>query len=134
MASPNAGSAPAASPNTFTAEEIAALESEHRRIGRIPSEHGDYEVVIRSAKKSEWSIFKKKILDDDVREKADAQETLIVQCCVAVKYRGRVAFGKEARPLLIELIDDYPAMPDAKSVSDLIKTLNGDVGGVSSGK
>lgn len=121
--------------NTFSADEIAALEAEHRRIGRIPSEHGDYEVVIRSAKKLEWSTFKKRILDEDIREKAEAQEGLLMACVVAVAYRGRRAFGAaEARKLLAELTDDYPAMPDAPGVTSLIKTLNGDVGGARSGK
>ena len=123
-----------AAPNTFTPEEIAQLESEYRRIGVIPSEHGDYALVIRSAKRVEWNTFKKRVLDDDIREKADAQVSLVSSCCIAVKYRGRSAFAQDARKLLEEVLDDYPAMPDQPPVTALIKTLNGDVGGARSGK
>lgn len=113
--------------NVFTPEEIAALESEHRRIGRIPHAEGDYEIVIRSAKKAEWRMFRGRAHSDE--ERADAQEQLVMACVVAVKYRGEMATGTEpARRLLARVLDDYPAIPDDKSVSALIKKLNGDVG------
>lgn len=121
--------APAPSANVFTDEEIAALEAAHRRIARVPGGEGDYEIVFRSAKKSEWSMFRKRAHDDDVREKAEAQEVLLTQCVIAVVYRGQKAIGvTEARKLLAEVLDDYPQIPDDKNVSNLIKKVNGGVG------
>jgi hypothetical protein len=113
--------------NTFTADEIKALELEHRRIGVIPSSEGAFEVVIRSAEKLQWRKFRSAALDDDSR--ADAQENLITDTVVAVAYAGEKAIGKEpARALLKKLLNDYPAMCDSKHTSDLVKKLNGDVG------
>lgn len=113
--------------NTFTPEEIAALEAEHRRIGRVPHAEGEYELVIRSAKKAEWRMFRGRIHSDD--ERADAQEQLVTACVVAVRYRGETAIGSAAaRILLAKVLEDYPGIPDAKAVSDLVKKLNGDVG------
>lgn len=119
--------APVIVSNTFTAEDIARLEAEHRRIGRIPHAEGDYEIIIRSAKKAEWRMFRGRAHSDE--ERADAQEQLVTACVVAVKYRGETAEGTDAaRKLLARVFDDYPAIPDDKSVSALIKKLNGDVG------
>lgn len=113
--------------STFTDEEIKALELEHRRIGRLPHEEGAYEVVIRSADKLQWRAFRNAAHDDDAR--ADAQENLIMATVVAVAYGGEKAIGREpARALLKKLLDDYPAMPDDKHVSAMIKRLNGGVG------
>ncbi len=118
-------SAPVA--NTFTPEEIAALEAEHKRVGRIPGGDGAYEIVIRKANKPEWRMFRGNAHDDDA--KADAEETLVTQCCGAVGYEGRKAIGKEpSRALLAEVLNDWPQSPDDKNVSALIKKLNGGVG------
>lgn len=119
--------ADATSPNTFTDDEIAALEATHKRIARIPHEDGLFEIIIRHAEKLHWRVFRGSAHKED--EVADAQETLIRQCVVAVKYEGEVAVTKEAaRALLDRLLIDWPAVCDDKKVSDLIKKLNSGVG------
>lgn len=113
--------------NTFTDDEVRGLEAQHKRIGRIPHEEGLYEIVIRHAEKLQWRVFRASAHKED--EVSDAQETLIRQCVVAVAYEGEKAFGKDAaRALLDRLLLDWPAVPDDKKVSELIKKLNSGVG------
>jgi hypothetical protein len=117
----------APAPNTFSDDEMAALEAANKRVARIPHEDGVYEIVIRHAQKLEWRKFRGSAHDEDAI--SDAQETLITQCVVAVAYEGEKAIGKDAaRALLARLLNDWTAVCDDKKVSDLIKKLNSGVG------
>ncbi len=122
-----AAQAPAPVVNAFTADEIAGLEAQFKRVGRIPSADGAFEFVIRPAQKAEWRMFRGSAHNEDAV--SDAQETLITQCVVAVAYEGEKAFDKDAaRALFARLLSDWCAVCDDKKVSDMIKAMNANVG------
>lgn len=113
--------------NTFSDDEIKALESEHRRVGVVPHEDGEYEYLLGPADKLQWRNFRANANDDDRR--ADAQEQLIKATVIAVAYKGQKAIGKaDARKLFEELLADYVSATDGKAISAVVFKVNGQAG------
>lgn len=119
--------------NTFTEEERAALEAEHRRIAIISSEGGDYEIVIGPADRLQWRTFRSKSTKEDERD--SAQEVLVTSTIVAIAYKGAKTIGKvEARKVLGELLKDWAGCTDGAEVFGLLKRVNMGQGERRSGK
>ena len=81
-------------------EEIASLESTHKRVAHIIGRNGAWEVVLRKPTRAEYKRFRSMLHND--AQKADATESLARTCVV---YPSREAFDS--------MLDEYPAIGDA---------------------
>lgn len=98
----------------LTDEQMAALEAQHGRIGRLKSKReGGWEVVFRKPRRAEFKQFRARA--HNPAQKAEAQEILARQCVV---YPSREAFDA--------LLEDYPAICDSEAASTLFERLMSD--------
>lgn len=110
--------------NTFTQEEIDALEAEHERIAILPNEDGLFTYIIKPAEPMQWRQFEGKAHKEDEVAGATA---IIVECTVvAVAYKGEKATGKEpARALWRRLLKGCPAAASGKATVQQVMRVNG---------
>jgi hypothetical protein len=97
----------------LTADEFKDLETKHKRIGRLKSKSGAWEVVFRKPTRAEFKQFRSRA--HNPAQKAEAQEILARQCVV---FPSREAFDA--------LLEDYPAICDSEASTDLFQRLMSD--------
>ena len=115
--------------NSFTDDEIKALESEHEDVLVLCDPFDDEEgrrftFVLKPAEPMQWRSFEMKATDDD--KKVAAMPEFIKACVVAVAFKDEKAVGKEAaRPLFDRLLKRYPAAASGVEVVRAILKFNG---------
>lgn len=83
-------------------EQLSELEAKHKRVARVRSKDGEWEIVLRRPTRAEYKQFRTR--SHNPGTVADAQETLARQCVV---YPSREAFDA--------LLEEWPAIPEAAS-------------------
>ena len=107
---------------TFTEEQIANLEAKYKRITRVKSREGVWELVIAKPARKDFKRYRSALQND--AQKADAQENLVRTCIAATCINGVVELDQaRARAALDELLDDYPAIYDSDAMARALEPL-----------
>lgn len=111
--------------NTFTQEEIDALEAEHENIAVLnDGDDGRYTFIIKPAEPLQWKAFETKASNED--NSVGATATLIEATVVAVAYKGEKATEKAAARLLWKrLLKGCPAAASGKDAVRQVLRVNG---------
>lgn len=111
--------------NTFTDDEIKALELEHENVAVLSDgDDGRYTYVIRPAEPLQWRAFEAKASNED--HSVGATATLIEATIVAVAYKGEKATEKNAaRTLWKRLLKGCPAAASGKEAVKQVLRVNG---------
>lgn len=111
--------------NTFTDDEIKALELEHENVAVLSDgDDGRYTYVIRPAEPLQWRAFEAKASNED--HSVGATATLIEATIVAVAYKGEKATEKNAARLLWKrLLKGCPAAASGKEAVKQVLRVNG---------
>lgn len=111
--------------NTFTDDEIKALELEHENVAVLSDgDDGRYTYVIKPAEPLQWRAFEAKASNED--HSVGATATLIEATIVAVAYKGEKATEKNAaRALWKRLLKGCPAAASGKEAVKQVLRVNG---------
>lgn len=111
--------------NTFTPEELEALDNEHEDIAVLSDgDDGRYTYVIKPAEPLQWRTFEAKASNED--HSVGATATLIEATIVAVAYKGEKATEKNAARLLWKrLLKGCPAAASGKEAVKQVLRVNG---------
>lgn len=99
-----------------TAEEIAALDSKHRRTATVRDKHGRWCIVLRAPTRPEYKMLRS--MTHNPAQAPDAQEMCVRKLIV---WPALDAAGVDA------LLDDWPGIPEA--CGQAILDLTGASGG-----
>jgi hypothetical protein len=91
----------------LTQEELAKLKADHADIWHIIGKNDAWEIVFKKPSRPQYKMFRAN--NQNPARKADAQEILLRECIV---FPLRERFD--------ELLNKYPAIPEAEAVSEAL--------------